>query len=104
MARKWVTRERPKMDRIACPWLIRHFVAEDAEFIYVSTEQVFLFAKDTSAIPYDAPGVEPFSHRGERCSFGAAQRASMARLLSSGSWNATLSRVEVGSRPRKWAR
>ena len=47
MLSKWVTRERPKIDRIACPWLIRRFIAEDAEFIYVPTEQVFAVAKET---------------------------------------------------------
>src|SRR5262252_4487737 len=71
MPSKWVTRERPKIDRIACPWLIRRFVAEDAEFIYVPTEQVFAVAKETGATPYDIPGAEPFSHHGEQCSFDA---------------------------------
>src|SRR5215510_2258496 len=71
MPGKWVTRERPKIDRIACPWLIRRFVAEDAEFIYVPTEQVFDVAKETGATPYDIPGAEPFSHHGEQCSFDA---------------------------------
>lgn len=71
MPGKWVTRERPKIDRIACPWLIRRFVAKDAEFIYVPTERVFVVAKETGATPYDIPGAEPFSHHGERCSFDA---------------------------------
>ena len=60
MASRWITRERPKIDRIACPWLIRRFIAEDAEFIYVPTEQVFAVAKETGATPYDMPGAEPF--------------------------------------------
>jgi len=68
---KWVTRERPKIDRIACPWFIRRFVDPDAEFLYVPTERVFAVAGETGAIPYDIPGAEPFSHRGEKCSFDA---------------------------------
>jgi rhodanese-related sulfurtransferase len=68
---KWVTRERPKVDRIACPWLIRRFIDESAEFLYVPAEQVFAVAKETGAIPYDIPGAEPFSHVGELCSFDA---------------------------------
>ena len=68
---KWVTRERPKIDRIACPWLIRRFVDPDAEFLYVPTERVFTVAGETGAIPYDIPGAEPFSHRDEKCSFDA---------------------------------
>jgi hypothetical protein len=68
---KWITRERPKIDRIACPWLIRRFVEADAEFIYVPTEQVFEVADKIGATPYDIPGAEPFSHDGELCSFDA---------------------------------
>jgi hypothetical protein len=68
---KWITRERPKIDRIACPWLIRRFIETDAEFIYVPTEQVFEIARETGATPYDIPGAEPFSHDGELCSFDA---------------------------------
>ncbi len=68
---KWITRERPKIDRIACPWLIRRFIETNAEFIYVPTEQVFTAAKDIGATPYDIPGAEPFSHDGELCSFDA---------------------------------
>jgi hypothetical protein len=66
---KWITRERPKIDRIACPWLIRRFIEADAEFLYVPTEQVFAVAKQTGATPYDIPGAEPFAHDGELCSF-----------------------------------
>jgi hypothetical protein len=65
---KWITRERPKIDRIACPWLIRNFVDKDAEFIYVPTDQVLLKAKELGAIPYDIPNVE-YTHQGEFCSF-----------------------------------
>lgn len=67
---KWVTRERPKIDRIACPWLIQRFIDPDAEFLYVAAEKVLEVARTTSAAPYDIPGVE-LSHVGERCSFDA---------------------------------
>ena len=65
---KWITRERPKIDRIACPWLIKRFVDLQAEFIYVPKEQVFEKAKQLEAIPYDIPGAE-YSHYGEECTF-----------------------------------
>ena len=65
---KWITRERPKIDRIACPWLIRNFVDGGAEFIYVPREQVFEKAAQLGAIPYDIPGAE-YSHEGEFCTF-----------------------------------
>ena len=65
---KWITRERPKIDRIACPWLINNFVDRDAEFIYVPTDQVLTKAKELDAIPYDIPKVE-YSHQGEFCTF-----------------------------------
>jgi hypothetical protein len=67
---RWVTRERPKIDRIACPWLIRRFVDPEAEFLYVPTCEVFDVAKRTGAVAYDIPGAE-FSHVGELCSFDA---------------------------------
>ena len=67
---KWVTRERPKIDRIACPWLIRRFIDPRAEFLYVPAAQVLAVAKAGQAIPYDVPDVQ-FSHRGELCSFDA---------------------------------
>lgn len=67
-ADKWVTRERPKIDRIACPWLIRRFIEPRAEFLYVPTPEVIATAKKTGAIPYDIEGVD-FAHEGERCSF-----------------------------------
>ncbi|MGZ3773420.1 MAG: chromate resistance protein ChrB domain-containing protein [Pseudobdellovibrionaceae bacterium] len=67
---KWVTRERPKIDRIACPWLIKRFVDKDAEFLYVPKEQVINVAKEHNAIPYDIAGVE-LTHEGELCSFDA---------------------------------
>jgi hypothetical protein len=65
---KWITRERPKIDRIACPWLIKKFVDPDAEFIYVPTAQVFDKAEEYNAIPYDIAGAE-YSHYGDECSF-----------------------------------
>lgn len=67
---KWVTRERPKIDRIACPWLIARFIDKEPEFLYVRAESVLSVAEATGAIPYDIPGVE-LSHVGEECSFDA---------------------------------
>jgi rhodanese-related sulfurtransferase len=67
---RWVTRERPKIDRIACPWLIRRFVDPEAEFLYVPTPEVRKIAQEKAAVPYDIPDVE-FSHDGELCSFDA---------------------------------
>jgi len=65
---KWITRERPKIDRIACPWLIKNFIDKEAVFIYVPKEQVFEKAKDLNAIPYDIPGAE-YSHYEDECTF-----------------------------------
>ena len=65
---KWVTRERPKIDRIACPWLIARFIDKTPEFLFVPTEKVLAVARETGAVPYDIPGVE-MSHEGEFCSF-----------------------------------
>jgi hypothetical protein len=67
---KWITRERPKIDRIACPWLIAKFIDRDAEFLYVPSGDVMRIAQESGAIPYDIPGVE-FTHVGELCSFDA---------------------------------
>lgn len=67
---KWITRERPKIDRIACPWLIARFVDKAAEFLYVPDADVLRIAKETGAIPFDVPDVE-FGHHGELCSFDA---------------------------------
>ncbi len=55
---KWVTREKAKVDRIACPWMVRKFIDQNAEFLYVSKERVFEVAKREGAIPYDTPGAE----------------------------------------------
>jgi hypothetical protein len=65
---KWVTRERPKTDRIACPWLIRKFIDPDAEFIYVPADQVLEAAVREGAHSYDAPGAR-YTHRDGLCSF-----------------------------------
>jgi hypothetical protein len=67
---KWVTRERPKIDRIACPWLISRFIDKEPEFLYVPPDEVLATARRTGAIPYDVPDVE-LSHVGEKCSFDA---------------------------------
>jgi len=67
---KWVTRERPKIDRIACPWLIARFIDKEPEFLYVPSNMVLTTAECTGAIPYDIPGVE-MSHVGDLCSFDA---------------------------------
>jgi rhodanese-related sulfurtransferase len=70
---KWVTRERPKIDRIACPWLIRRFIDPQAEFTYVPASRVVIVAKEIGGTPYDIDGVE-FAHEGERCSFDTILR------------------------------
>jgi rhodanese-related sulfurtransferase len=67
-ATRWVTRERPKIDRIACPWLVARFVDPEAEFVYVPPKEVLRAAQEKQAIPYDVPDVH-FSHDGELCSF-----------------------------------
>jgi rhodanese-related sulfurtransferase len=70
---KWVTREHPKIDRIACPWLISRFVNPNAEFIYVPPNDVSKIANDIGGTPYDIKGAE-FGHVGDRCSFDAIIR------------------------------
>src|ERR1700740_765730 len=67
---KWITRERPKIDRIACPWLGMRFLDHEPDFLSVPAGEVFEVARDTGAIPYDIPGAE-LSHVGELCSFDA---------------------------------
>ena len=67
---KWITRERPKIDRIACPWLIARFIDEDPEFLFVPSADVFRVAEQTGATPFDIPGAE-LCHVGEECSFDA---------------------------------
>src|SRR5690349_16844399 len=70
---KWVTRERPKIDRIASPWLISRFVDRTPEFLFVPPDDVLAVAQGQGAIPYDIPGVE-LSHVGDLCSFDAFLR------------------------------
>jgi AraC-like DNA-binding protein len=65
---KWITRERPKIDRIACPWLIKNFVDKEAEFIYVPADKVLRRAVKLKAIPFDVPGAD-FSHYEDKCTF-----------------------------------
>ena len=67
---KWITREKVKVDRVACPWLIKKFVDKDAKFYFVPADQVAKEGERLGAIPFDAPGVE-LGHRGEECSFEA---------------------------------
>ena len=67
---KWVTRARPKVDRVACPWLIKRFVDPEAEFLYVLPDQVLEIARREDAIPFDVPIVE-LVHVGLECSFDA---------------------------------
>jgi AraC-like DNA-binding protein len=70
---KWITRERPKIDRIACPWLIRRFIDPEAEFIYVPFEKVLEKSKELNAIPFDIPDVK-FTHYGTQCTFDSLVR------------------------------
>ena len=67
---KWITRQRPQVDRIACPWLIQRFVDPDAEFLFVPGDQVLAVAEREGATPYDVPGAE-LGHHGHECSFDA---------------------------------
>jgi hypothetical protein len=67
---KWVTRERARVDRIACPWLISRFIDRAPEFLFVPADQVMTVAAREQAIPYDVPGVE-LGHHGDECSFDA---------------------------------
>ena len=67
---KWITREKARVDRIACPWLISRFIDKDPMFLFVPADQVMAAAAREGAIPYDVPGVE-LGHHGDRCSFDA---------------------------------
>ena len=67
---KWVTREKARVDRIACPWLISRFIDREPVFLFVPADRVLTVAKRDGAIPYDVPGVE-LGHHGDRCSFDA---------------------------------
>ena len=71
---RWITRARPKIDRIACPWLVRRFIDPRAQFFYVPTEQVFREAKRLEAVAFDIPGA-PIEHDGDRCSFDTLMAA-----------------------------
>ena len=79
---KWVTREHPKIDRIACPWLIRRFIDPKAEFIYIPPGRVLAVAMEVGGTPYDIEGVE-FSHEGDRCSFDNFCEFTTSRLRHS---------------------
>src|SRR5215831_66276 len=70
---KWITRKNVKVDRVACPWLIRRFVDHDAEFIFVEEDQLLRLAESMKAIPYDAPKISEIklNHRDQRCTFEA---------------------------------
>jgi hypothetical protein len=67
---KWITREKVKVDRVACPWLIKKFIDPNAEFLFVPSEKVIEIAEREGAIPFDVQGVE-FGHHGKECSFDA---------------------------------
>lgn len=70
---KWITRKNVKVDRVACPWLIRSFIDREAEFVFVDEEKLLAVAEQQGAIPFDAPRLPQvkLNHRGERCSFEA---------------------------------
>jgi hypothetical protein len=89
---RWITRERPKIDRIACPWLVLRFLDPNAEFFYVPTPAVFDEARRLNAIAYDSPGA-PISHQGELCSFDTLKNAFGLRDPSL----ATLARIVRGA-------
>jgi hypothetical protein len=85
---KWVTRARPKTDRIACPWLIRRFIDPEAEILYVPADEVLAVAEREAARSFDAPGAD-FTHRDGKCTFevlidefGLADDPVLARLAS----------------------
>ncbi len=85
---KWITRERPKIDRIACPWLIARFIDEAPEFLYVPGGEVMKIAAETGAVPYDVSGAE-LGHHGDQCSFDAF----IARYRLAGPALAKLARI-----------
>ena len=76
---KWVTRARPKVDRVACPWLIKRFVDPAAEFLYVPTDRVMAVAKHEGTIPFDMANVE-LGHDHRNCSFEAISRSTISRI------------------------
>ena len=75
---KWITREYVKVDRVACPWLIKKFVDRDAEFFFVPTDKVMEQARHLDAIPYDVKNVE-LGHHGKECSFELAHESCKSR-------------------------
>ena len=75
---KWVTREKVKVDRVACPWLIRKFIDPQAEFLFVPADQVMDVAKREDATPYDVKGME-FGHHDKECSFDALVKHDLTR-------------------------
>ena len=114
---KWVTRERPKIDRVACPWLIARFIDKEPEFMFVPTKEVLITAQKTGAIPFDIPNVE-LSHEGEFCSFDIFLRkykvsdpilAEIARIVRGADTyrfdlapQAAVSRPRPMAGPRRW--
>ena len=80
---KWITREKVKVDRVACPWLIKKFVDKDAEFVFVPAEKVMAEAKRLDAIPYDVKDVE-LGHHGKECSFEAILKIQADRRSGAG--------------------
>ena len=102
---KWVTRARPKTDRIACPWLIRRFIDPDAEILYVPADQVLAVAEAESAHSFDAPGAR-YDHRDGRCTFevliddhglnGDPALARLARIVHAADIEADLDTAPAG--------
>jgi hypothetical protein len=84
----WITRERPKIDRIACPWLVLRFIDPRASFHYVPAPTVFEQAAGCEAVAYDLPGA-PITHEGDRCSFDALLRRSNWTIRRSARWPAS---------------
>jgi Chromate resistance exported protein len=109
---KWVTRARPVIDRIACPWLIARFIDKEAEFLFVAPDRVQAVAEETGAIPYDVPGVE-LSHVGgaaastpSSSSTGWRSRRSMNSRALCGAPTPSASiwpRNRLGCSPSRWA-
>ena len=83
---KWITRERVKVDRVACPWLIKKFVDKDAEYYFVLADQVMPEAARLGAIPYDVPNVE-LGHHGKECSFEAILKKYCQEMIRRGKPN-----------------
>lgn len=102
---KWVTRENAKVDRIACPWLVRRFIDSDAEFLFVTADEVSAVAEREGAIPFDVPGVE-LGHVDGRCSFESIllkyqladdpALAAMARIVHAADVSADIDSVPEG--------